>query len=50
MSYNRNPAHVECVSKSYTDNNRNDWNHYKIMPSWALHNIAGNVDMKVQTI
>jgi hypothetical protein len=27
----RNSAHVECESKSYTSNNRDNWNHFKII-------------------
>ena len=26
----RNSAHVECESKSDADNNRDNWNHFKI--------------------
>ena len=29
--HNRNSAHVECESNSDTSNNRDDWNHFKII-------------------
>ena len=41
-----NTTHVEGKNKGDTSNNRNDWDHFKIIQKIQISNIPGNHEVK----